>query len=167
MKYTLIFSSILFFLFSSSTYAEPTDLKTVGKAEMRWLMFPLYQVALKTSDGRYQENRYPQVLDILYRRDISKQDLLAATDDQWSRLGVPTEKRQQWIQQLDVIWPSIKRGDRLSFEVGADLKNYFNYNGKRLGGINDDSFGRSFLAIWLSDRTSQPNIRQLLIGATP
>ena len=34
-----------------------------------------------------------------------------------------------------------------------------------LGGVSDSTFGQSFLAIWLSPKTSQPNLRQRLIGA--
>lgn len=164
MKYVIALSSVLLLLLSISASASSINsLKTVGKAEMRWLFFPLYQVALKTADGRYQENRYPQALDILYRRNIAKEDLLAATDNQWQRLRVPAAQRQQWLKQLGTIWPTIKRGDRLGFSVNADGSNHFIYNGRSIGGVNDKNFGESFLAIWLSPNTSQPGIRQLLI----
>jgi hypothetical protein len=139
-------------------------LKLVGQAQMRWFMFPLYRVSLKTADGRYQENQYPQMLDILYLRTIDKQDLLTATDNQWIRLGVPQAKRKLWISQLGKLWPTIKKGDRLAFQVNPDGYNYFIYNGKRIGGVADKQFGKSFLDIWLSPKTSQPGIRQRLIG---
>ena len=141
-----------------------TKLKVVGQAEMRWLMFPLYRVSLKTADGRYQENQYPQMLDILYLRNIDKQDLLSATDNQWNRLGVPLAKRKLWITQLGKLWPTIRKGDRLAFQVNPKGHNYFIYNGQRIGGIADKQFGKSFLDIWLSPKTSQPGIRQRLIG---
>jgi len=157
----LAMSMVLVFI---STTASAMELKTVGKAEMRWLMFPLYQVSLKTADGRYQEGQYPQSLDITYRRNIDKEDLLTATNQQWQRLGVAAGDRQKWLTQLGQIWPSIKRGDQLNLIVQANGSNYFSYNGSNIGGINDPRFGREFLAIWLSPKTSQPGIRQLLIG---
>ncbi|PWQ93976.1 chalcone isomerase family protein [Leucothrix arctica] len=166
MKYVLTLTSLLFLLVSFNASATTNHLKTVGKAEMRWLLFPLYQVELKTADGRYQQNQYPQTLDILYRRNIDKQDLLTATDNQWQRLGIGMAQRQQWITQLGSIWPSIKRGDKLGFNIAADGSNNFSYNGKNIGGVNDAKFGESFLAIWLSPKTSQPGVRQLLIGLT-
>ena len=46
----------------------------------------------------------------------------------------------------------------------TSLKNYFTYNGKKLGGIADKQFGQSFLAIWLSPKTSRPAIRKRLIS---
>ena len=164
---------ILFLFVASNVFASKpvvtkvqssAELKLVGQAQMRWLMFPLYRVSLKTADGRYQENRYPQMLDILYLRNIDKQDLLAATDDQWNRLGVSQAKRKLWISQLDKLWPTIRKGDRLAFQVNPDGYNYFIYNGKKIGGVADKQFGKSFLDIWLSPKTSQPGIRKRLIG---
>ena len=143
---------------------QSDNLKVVGQAEMRWLMFPLYRVTLKTPDGQYQESRFPQLLDIVYLRNIDKQDLLTATDREWSRLGVAEKQRKEWIRQLGNLWPSIKRGDRLAFQVNPQGDNFFLYNGKKLGGIADKQFGKSFLDIWLSPKTSQPAIRQRLLG---
>ena len=172
MKFNNYLMGVLLVLLSANSFAADTsdisnkahNLKTVGQAEMRWLMFPLYRVTLKTSDGQYQENRYPQSLDILYRRNIDKQDLLTATDGEWKRLGIPSAKRQEWLRQLANLWPSIKRGDKLSFQVNSQGHNYFVHNGKKLGGIVDKQFGESFLAIWLSPKTSRPAIRRQLIS---
>ena len=97
-------------------------------------------------------------------KDIDKQDLLGATDNQWDRLGVSQAKRKLWIGQLNKLWPTISKGDRLAFQVNPDGYNYFTYNGKRIGGVADKQFGKSFLDIWLSPKTSQPGIRQRLIG---
>ena len=68
MKLKLKLIGLCLVLFSSSIFAA--ELKVVGQAKMRWLMFPLYLVTLKTSDGRYEEGRFPQMLDILYLRNI-------------------------------------------------------------------------------------------------
>jgi len=156
------------FLFSANTFAATpaTSLKVVGEAEMRWLMFPVYRVTLKTKDGQYQKNSYPQLLDVLYLRSIDKQDLLTATDGEWKGLGVPLARRQEWVKQLGSLWPSIKRGDRLAFQVDAKGQNYFTHNGKNIGGVSDAFFGEAFLAIWLSPNTSRPAIRQQLISGS-
>ena len=149
---------------ATKSLSNASALKVVGQAQMRWLMFPLYRVTLKTADGRYQENRYPQMLDILYLRNIDKQDLLTATDGEWKRLGVSLTQRQQWIKQLSNLWPSIKRGDKLAIQVGPEGENHFIYNDKKIGGIADKQFGPAFLAIWLSPKTSRPGIRQRLLA---
>ena len=151
-------------LAANASAVKPSELKVVGQAEMRWLMFPLYRVALKTMSGQYQKSRYPQMLDILYLRNIEKQDLLKATDGEWKGLGIPTAQRKEWIRQLGNLWPSIKRGDRLAFQVNPQGQNYFTYNNKQIGGIADKQFAQAFLDIWLSPKTSRPSIRQRLLG---
>ena len=160
----LMTSSLLTANSYAATSKQIAELKVVGQAEMRWLLFPLYRVTLKTSDGQYQINRYPQMLDILYLRNIDKQDLLAATDGEWKGLGISPAQRKEWIRQLGNLWPSIKRGDRLAFQVDPQGQNYFVYNGKRIGGVADKSFGKAFLSIWLSPKTSRPGIRQRLLS---
>ncbi len=153
-------------LWAANSYAAlpSAELKVVGQAEMRWLMFPLYRVTLKTIDGQYQANRFPQMLDIVYLRNIAKQDLLTATDGEWKGLGVPFSQRKEWIRQLGNLWPSIKRGDRLAFQVTQQGSNYFLYNGKKIGGVADKQFSEAFLSIWLSPKTSRPRIRQRLLA---
>ena len=150
---------------SEQVIAELGKLKKVGQAEMRWLMFPLYRVALKTPDGRYQPERLPQALHITYHRNIHRDDLITATDQQWQRLGVTEEQRAKWLVLLKDIWPSVKRGDSLILTVNKEGKAHFLYNDKVIGALEDKQFGRSFLNIWLSPKTSQPGIRQRLIGA--
>ena len=162
MKHIVSLTTLVLVMLCAPAFAN-NNLKVVGQAEMRWLMFPLYKVSLMTQDGQYQQGRYPQALDITYRRNIAKEDLLTATDQQWQRLGVNVQKRQQWLTQLGAIWPSVKRGDRLAFIVEASGNNYFLYNDKNIGGVKDAQFGQSFLSIWLSPNTSQPGIRRLLI----
>jgi len=125
-------------------------LKTVGQADMRWLMFPLYRVTLKTPDGRYQPERMP---------------LITATGQQWQRLGVDGATRAKWLKSLRDIWPSVKRGESLTLKVDKAGKGYFLHNGKVIGELKDKQFSRRFLDIWLSPKTSQPGLRQRLIGA--
>lgn len=140
-------------------------LKTVGQADMRWLMFPLYRVTLKTPDGRYQPERMPQALHITYHRNIHRDDLITATGQQWQRLGVDGATRAKWLKSLRDIWPSVKRGESLTLKVDKAGKGYFLHNGKVIGELKDKLFSRRFLDIWLSPKTSQPGLRQRLIGA--
>ncbi len=170
MKFRSNLSRLFLVMLLSSVFtsgqAQAAGMKVVGQAQMKWLMFPLYRVTLKTPDGQYQENRYPQMLDILYLRNIDRLDLLTATDGEWKRMGVSATKRQQWIKQLGELWPSINKGDRLAFQVNPDGKNYFFYNSKQIGGVADRQFGKAFLDIWLSPKTSRPMIRRLLLAGT-
>lgn len=151
-------------LFTNPLLASPNELQAVGTSQVKAFFARIYEATLKTPDGRYQENRYPLALEIRYQRYIAKEMLLNVTDQQWRHLGVPTAERQQWLTQLQKLWPNaVQAGDTLTLYVDSKKGNRFYYNGKPLGGVNHARFGEQFLAIWLSPKTSRPDIRQQLI----
>ena len=61
------------------------------------------------------------------------------------------------------LWPNIEEGDTLLLKV-EETKSTFYHNGELRGEITDQYFGPMFLAIWLSENTSQPELRTQLIG---
>lgn len=146
----------------SSQGSVPQILKLVGESQMSWMFWDLYSIRLLTESGSYQERVFPQRLEISYLRDIDKQDLLTATLQEWQKLGV--EAKPQWQQQLQGIWPSVKTGDTLMFDVSANGQSRFYYNGKEIGSIEDVEFASAFLSIWLSPNTSEKELRLELIG---
>lgn len=151
-------------LFTSVAQANPSTLRPVGTSSVSALFMRLYDATLRTPDGRYQANRYPMALEIRYQRYIAKDMLLKVTGEQWQRLGIPATQRQQWLEQLRALWPNaVQAGDMLSLYVDNKGGNRFYFNGKPLGSINHARFGEQFLAIWLSPKTSRPDIRQQLI----
>jgi hypothetical protein len=129
---------------------------------MRWTFFKLYNVTLQTPDGKYTEGAYPQALEIRYYRDIDKDDLVKVTGEQWTKLGVPAERQEEWLPKLLLLWPDIKKNDKLRMEVDSSGANSFFYNGNSIGSIDSKEFSQAFLAIWLSPDTSQPELREKL-----
>ena len=152
-------------LLSSTAYANPANLKPVGEATMTWWGFTLYQAALKTRTGEYQERQYPLYLELTYARPLKSEWILQATDQQWQHLGVAEEKRQAWLDDLATLLPDVQTGDRLALYMPSAQQHQFYHNGKVLGRVNDPTFAEQFLAIWLSPRTSRPEIRAQLIQA--
>ncbi|WP_299010052.1 chalcone isomerase family protein [uncultured Shewanella sp.] len=54
--------------------------------------------------------------------------------------------------------------DELTFFIDKNGTSRF-YKGKTLlGVINDIQFGQAFMGIWLSKNTSEPKLRQALLG---
>ncbi|GLP95057.1 chalcone isomerase family protein [Paraferrimonas sedimenticola] len=140
------------------------DLQQVGSGEMRWWHFELYHAALYSESGTFEPSNWPQALQITYSRDIAAEDLIDATDEQWEHLDVSREQRQQWLQELQQLWPDVQEGDQLTLLVESDGSHQFFHNGQVLGTVNDQQFASAFLDIWLSERSSEPELRQQLIG---
>ncbi|MDX2319835.1 MAG: chalcone isomerase family protein [Moritella sp.] len=163
----LILLAVSLIFTATSVYAsnDPTQqFKKIGQGEMSWLFFDLYHASLYSESGDYRSQGYPQALKIIYKRDIYSDDLVDVTEKEWLKLGLTPETYQEWLPVLLTMWPDIKDGDELVFLVQADGRGYFYHNNLVLGGIDSHEFSSAFLAIWLSENTSEPGLRRQLIG---
>ncbi len=140
------------------------DLKIVGQAKLRVLFWDIYHSTLYSASGRYEPNEYPQVLEINYLRNITAQDLLEKTADEWQKLNIAQQDIDQWLPLLTQILPDIKKGDTLLLQVEGDQQSEFFFNGLSIGNISNPDFGPSFLRIWLDENCSYPKVRNQLIG---
>jgi len=156
---------IMLFLASVSAKSAVTDkLNKVGEGTMSWMFINIYKASLFTFDGAYQVNDFPQALSITYLKNISKKRLIEATKDQWLLQGYELAQVKPWLNLLSKIWPDIKSGDNLTFYLETSSKAIFYYNQKPIGEVSDADLVSAFIAIWLSDKTSQPALRQQLLG---
>ena len=147
---------------------------TVGKASLSWLFLSLFKSELKTPSGSYEESTditpHPMALSIVYQRDITKEQLIAATKKQWQKLGYDKKLQEQWVIELESIYISVQQGERLVYITnGVNGEFHFYKNNKQgeiLGEITNESLNDAFLSIWLSPSTEYPSHRASLIGST-
>ncbi|MTD26719.1 hypothetical protein [Erwinia sorbitola] len=151
--------------------AEWLRWQNVGQATLTWGPFTVYDSQLLTPDGRWQPQQWPLALVITYRRDISRQELLDATLEQWQAQNTGSrEQQQQWLQQLAKVWPNVSDGSRLAFQAeGNGGQFYWQPAGTQaaitaIGPRFDAAFRDAFLNIWLSPDTTYPDIRRELTG---
>ena len=153
-------------VFSGVSMANPLDdLKKVGEAKLKVLFWDVYNSSLYSKTGEYKEEQFPQALKINYLRDIDAEDLIERTQDEWKKLGIKQVIFSQWIPLLINIFPDIKKGDVLLLIVNKNQQSEFFFNGKTIGQITDQTFGKNFLRIWLDKNCSYPNVRFKLIGS--
>ena len=79
------------------------ELTTVGEGSYRYLFWQLYDARLATADGEFTgyDQNSPVLLELTYQRDISRQQFIDATIDEWRKLGRSSEQQQQqWAGQL-------------------------------------------------------------------
>lgn len=141
--------------------------KKVGEAKFRVLFWDIYKSRLLTSNGTYSEKapKLPVLFEIRYLRDITSKDLIERTVEQWQHVGKKESEYSDFVQQLEELWPNIKKGDQLSLLAGNNGSEFF-HNGESIGVIESREFGALFLSIWLSEKTSQPKLRNQLLGKT-
>jgi hypothetical protein len=155
--YTLTFTGV--------AMASPlSELKKVGEAKLKVLFWDVYNSSLYSRTGQYQADTFPLALKINYLRDIDAKDLIEKTQDEWEKLGIEKAKFSSWVPLLRDIFPDIKKGDTLLLNVNENQQSEFFFNGQTIGKITDQTFGKSFLSIWLDEKSSYPKVRNKLIG---
>jgi len=140
--------------------------KEVGKAKLSVLFWDIYNSSLYTKSGNYHHESSPAsiLFKIEYLKDITTEDLLERTVEQWKHLNISESQYTPYISRLKAIWPNISSGDSLTMLV-EDKKSIFYLNNVKVGVIADKAFSKIFLDIWLSPKTSQVKLRaQLLKG---
>lgn len=145
---------------------------TVGTSSLSLLFFNIFQSELKTPTGEYQDSSVvtsqPLALSIVYQRDVSKQQLMEATKEQWENLGYDSQIQQRWLRELEAIYTSVKSGEKLVYITdGVTGEFHFykhNQSAEKLGEITSESLNNAFLSIWLSPSTEYPAHREKLIG---
>ena len=137
----------------------------IGQADFTRFGFSIYQAQLWAPDGRLLPGQ-SFLLSLTYARDIRRAQIVQASLDEMQKLGAPATLQAQWRADLEKSLVDVKEGDTLSavFVPGQGAEFYF--QNKKTGTI-DEELARYFFAIWLDERTSQPALRQSLLGLTP
>lgn len=160
------FGMLLLAAASDLAVAGPIDdLNPVGQARLRVFFFHIYDSTLYSPNGRYEGVNPDLALQIEYQRSIAADRLLDQTREEWRKQSLYEDSCETWLSQLDSFWPDVSRGDTLTLRVDESLASEFYLNGQLIGEIDDAQFTERFLAIWLSEDSSYPRLRNQLVGA--
>lgn len=162
----LILAKVWLFVlfFSHNLSASPVALlDKQGEGEMNYLFWTLYK-AEYFIEPQHAVNEQISALRITYYKSISKQALIEATEDQWRELGYKPMYILLWLEPLKQIWPDVSKGDQLTFVQLANGVGEFYFADQAIGRIDDNGFSSAFLSIWLSENTSEPELRRQLLG---
>lgn len=134
----------------------------VGSGQFRWWGFLVYDATLWSPQGDYRSGG-PFALSLRYARDVSRQDIVEASIDQMRDLGFVVDKHPEWKAKLDRVMVSVKSGDTLTGVYTPGQGAVFFHNDKLTGQISE-RLAEAFFAIWLDPKTSEPKLRQALLG---
>ncbi|WP_235188600.1 chalcone isomerase family protein [Catenovulum agarivorans] len=167
---TLLLMSSALMSVGASQSSPLSGLIKQGEGTMSVLFWDLYSAEYYLPSKTDSAVALPQVLKITYLRDIEKDDLVKATLEQWQHIELNHANQTNWLQKLTQIWPDISKKDTLLLRIEQDGSSHFYHQSandrqlKKIGSITDTEFGTSFLAIWLSPKTSRPDLRAQLLG---
>ena len=77
---------------------------------------------------------------------------------------IATDTGARWLDAMMRLFPDVRAGDRITGVHRPGTGARFFVNGRLQGELPDADFARLFFGIWLSPRTSEPALREALLG---
>ena len=139
-----------------------------GQGRLTFLGLNVYSAKLWVLAGFKPDEftHQPLVLELEYARSLTGRLIAERSLVEMKRAGdVPETRARPWLAAMSQAFPDVVKGDRLSGLYQPDEGMRFFCNGKPCGEVRDAMFAQRFIGIWLSPHTSEPQLRQALLGA--
>ncbi|HXK55588.1 MAG: chalcone isomerase family protein [Gammaproteobacteria bacterium] len=148
---------------SSKQTLNGDDFSLVGSGRLHWWGISIYDAALYAPAGGYRPER-PHYLAITYLKDFSRKQLVDRTLAEIERLHGVRSDREAVLSELSAIFTDVSAGDRL-FALHRPGEGVEFYSEERLlGRLDDATLAADFFSIWLDPDTSEPELRERLLG---
>jgi hypothetical protein len=138
-----------------------------GQSLYRYFGFAVYQIRLFVPP-QFNRDDYAKstfALELQYQRDFAGADIAERSLKEMKRAsGITDAQGAQWLEKMKALFPNIKEGDKLLGIHQPGVGARFLFNGKPIGEVKDAEFSRRFFGIWLGSSTSDPALRQTLLG---
>ncbi|MCI4428238.1 MAG: chalcone isomerase family protein [Burkholderiales bacterium] len=144
-----------------------SPLRLLGRGTLRFFGLMVYEARLWAAAdfvaGRFDAHAF--ALELIYARKLEGAAIAQRSIVEMRRSGSVTDSQAQaWLEEMARAFPDIKPGDRLTGVHTPGAATRFFFNGKLTTAVADSQFARSFFGIWLAAGTSEPGLRQQLIG---
>lgn len=136
----------------------------VGQGQFSWFGFVVYEAHL-WSAARTPDWAHAFALELVYRRELSRDTLVQASLDEMRRLGSDDEALlAAWAGEMRQAFVDVKAGQRITGVYLPDEGCRFYVDGKPRHVVADTRFAHAFFSIWLDPRTRNPELRRDLLG---
>ena len=106
-------------------------------------------------------------LELAYRRPLRAGDIARRSLEEMRRTGMRDAAQAAALaQQMRTVLPDVDAGDRITGVHRPGRGARFFVNGRPAGEVRDAEFTRLFFGIWLAPGTSEPALREALLGGT-
>jgi Chalcone isomerase-like len=140
-----------------------------GTGGLRFLGMHIYDAQLWSPDTVNGDGAsQPLALALVYARKLVGEQIASRSIKEMQRIGSFTDAQgARWQAALSQLFPDVAAGDRLTGVQRPGQSARFFLNGQYRGEVADPEFARLFFGIWLSPRTSEPRLREQLLGGRP
>ena len=144
--------------------------RLIGKGRLTVWNFQVYDARLWALPGFKPESlsAQPFALELAYLRDFNSKETAERSIKEMRRsASINEEQAKTWMTAMQRVIPDIQKGDRIMGINQPGIGAQFLVNGKASGDIRDAEFARLFFGIWLSPKTSEPKLRDILLSGSP
>lgn len=135
----------------------------IGSAKFEFLFWDVYFVKLYAPNGRFDPS-LPYALSLTYLRDFDGDSIAERSAQEIKQQGYENkQKLGEWQSAMIELFPDVKKGQTITGIANADGHALFYLDEDQLGVIEDSVFTQKFFDIWLSEKTSEPKLRQKLL----
>jgi Chalcone isomerase-like len=170
----LLLASMPLHAWASRATSPPPELKgelsgalLLGEGRLRFLGMHIYDVRLwgEGAQAAREPTTEPLALELQYARVLSGRAIAERALGEMQAIDMVTAAQaERWLAQMQQIFPDVKAGDRITGVQRPLEATRFFFNGQPGGEVRDAQFTRLFFGIWLSPRSSQPRLREALLG---
>jgi hypothetical protein len=146
--------------------AELPGARWRGAGTLRFMGLQVYDAQLWSPEAITGDfANQPLALALVYARRLVGEQIAARSIKEMHRIGPFSDAQAtRWQQALTPLFPDVSAGDRLTGIHLPGRSARFHFNGQFRGEVADPEFARLFFGIWLSPRTSEPRLREQLLG---
>ena len=144
-----------------------TKPRLVGQHLFRFFGLEIYHISLWSSPDWTPEKwkQHSFALSLVYSRTMNGEEIANRSISEIKKqMPLSDDTAQMWMSQLRVLMPSVKPGDRLTGIYQPSGSLVFWMGSKKIGEIKDAALSEAFMSIWLSTKTSEPQMRKKLLG---
>ena len=139
-----------------------------GQGSFRWFGIKIYDAQLWVGDKGFNSNTPDNskfALDLRYARSLQGRKIAEASRDQIQKSGLANAQQlAEWQSRMEQIFPDVNEGTHLTGIYLPNTGARFYLDGKAIGEIMDAAFAQAFFAIWLSPKTTAPQLRNALLA---
>jgi len=148
----------------TSDLADTKSLAKRGEAVMRFFGLKVYDIRLWTPGKPHQPDEL-FALELVYDLGLKGAEIAKRSADEMRKVGYQdADKLRRWTETMTRIFPDVKAGDSLIGVSVPGREARFYSHSKLIAVVPDPEFARAFFDIWLSEKTSEPKMRERLIG---
>ncbi|MBC7939214.1 MAG: chalcone isomerase family protein [Chitinophagaceae bacterium] len=147
--------------------AELPAARLQGSGTLRYFGFRVYEARLWSGERAVggDWSAAPLALELEYRRSLDGAQIAELSLTEMRRQGdIGSADAERWLAAMRGWFPDVRPGDRLTAVLRSDRSVRIFFNGTPRGELRDPVFARLFIGIWLAPSTSQPALRESLLG---